>query len=161
VALWDYISFPMADDGDLDRVNRLLAAEHGLCVVSLVRPDGTVSSSVVNAGPLPHPVGGAMVLAFVVSGSAYKRTRLRQEPRVTVTARSGWEWQAVDGVAELIGPLDRHPGTDVDVPGLLRDIFRAAGGTHSDWAEFDRVMAAEQRTAVLVTPNRVYGNPGA
>jgi hypothetical protein len=159
--LWDYIPFPMTDDGDLQRINRLLAAEHGLCVVSLVRPDGTVSSSVVNAGPLPHPVGGAMVLAFVVSGSAYKRTRLRKEPRLTITARSGWEWQAVDGVAELIGPVDPHPSEPVDVPALLRDIFRAAGGTHSDWAEFDRVMAAEQRTAVLVTPKRVYGVVGS
>ena len=151
----------MADDGDLDRVRRLLAAEHGLCVVSLVRPDGTVSASVVNAGLLPHPVGGATMLAFVVSGSAYKRTRLRREPRLTVTARSGWEWQAVDGSAELIGPLDPHPSAPVDVPALLRDVFRAAGGTHSDWAEYDRVMAAEQRTAVLVTPSRVYGNAGA
>jgi hypothetical protein len=37
-------------------------------------------------------------------------------------------------------------------------VFRAAGGTHSDWAEFDRAMADEQRTAALVTPTRVYGN---
>ena len=78
-----------------------------------------------------------------------------------MTARSGWEWQAVDGSAELIGPLDPHPSAPVDVPALLRDVFRAAGGTHSDWAEYDRVMAAEQRTAVLVTPSRVYGNAGA
>ena len=70
----------MADDGDLDRVRRLLAAEHGLCVVSLVRPDGTVSASVVNAGLLPHPVGGATMLAFVVSGSAYKRTGCGASP---------------------------------------------------------------------------------
>jgi len=64
----------------------------------------------------------------------------------------------VDGSAELIGPLDPHPSVSVDVPALLRDVFRAAGGTHSDWAEYDRVMAAEQRTAVLVTPKRIYGN---
>ena len=44
------------------------------------------------------------------------------------------------------------------MPALLRDIFTAAGGTHEDWDEYDRVMAAERRTAVLVTPTRVYGN---
>ncbi len=156
-----YIPVVMADDGDLGAVRRLLAAEHGLCVVSLVRPVGTVSSSVVNAGLLPHPVGGTTVLGFVVSGAAYKRARLQREPRLTVTVRVGWEWQAMEGRAELIGPLDPHPTAPLDVPALLRDVFRAAGGTHSDWDEYDRVMAAEQRTAVLVAPTRVYGNAGA
>jgi hypothetical protein len=148
----------MADDSNLDQVRRLLGADHGLSVVSLVRPDGSVSSSVVNAGLLPHPVDGNTVLGFVVRGASYKCRRLRLEPRLTVTVRVGWEWQAVDGGAELIGPLDPHPTSGVDVPGLLRAVFRAAGGTHSDWAEFDRAMADEQRTAALVTPTRVYGN---
>jgi PPOX class probable F420-dependent enzyme len=148
----------MPNDVNLDQLRRLIGIDHGLAVVSLVRPDGTVSSSVVNAGLLPHPVGGATVLGFVVQGSAYKRRRLRIEPRVTVTVRAGWEWQAVEGAAELIGPLDPHPTAGVDVPELLRAVFRAAGGTHPDWAEYDRVMAEEQRTAVLVTPARVYGN---
>ncbi len=40
------------------------------------------------------------------------------------------------------------------LPGLLRDVFAAAGGTHADWDEFDRVMAAERRAAVLVEPTR-------
>ena len=37
-------------------------------------------------------------------------------------------------------------------------VFSGAGGTHDDWDEFDRVMAAERRTAVLVMPRRVYSN---
>jgi len=37
---------------------------------------------------------------------------------------------------------------------LLREIFTAAGGTHDDWDTYDRVMAEERRTAVLVTPER-------
>jgi len=36
-------------------------------------------------------------------------------------------------------------------------VFTACGGTHDDWNEYDRVMA-EQRTAVLVTPTRIYSN---
>jgi hypothetical protein len=155
-----YISLSMASDAELDHVRRLIGSDHGLSVVSLVRPDGSVSSSVVNAGLLPHPVGGATVLGFVVRGSSYKRKRFRVEPRVTVAVRAGWEWQAVEGQAELIGPLDPHPSGPVDVPELIRAVFRAAGGTHPDWDEFDRVMADEQRTAVLVTPTRVYGNAG-
>jgi len=46
------------------------------------------------------------------------------------------------------------------VPQLLRDVFSAAGGTHDDWDEYDRVMADEDRLAVLVRPERVYSNPG-
>jgi hypothetical protein len=37
-------------------------------------------------------------------------------------------------------------------------VFTAAGGTHDDWATYDRVMAAEGRTAVLVEPRRVYAS---
>jgi hypothetical protein len=40
----------------------------------------------------------------------------------------------------------------------LRQVFRAAGGTHDDWDEYDRVMAADRRAAVLVTPQRVLTN---
>ena len=32
----------------------------------------------------------------------------------------------------------------------------AAGGTHDDWDTYDAVMASERRTAVLMTPERVY-----
>jgi PPOX class probable F420-dependent enzyme len=143
----------------IDELRRLIASDHGLSVVSIVRPDGTVSSSVVNAGLLAHPAGGSTVLGFVVRASSYKCARLRIDPRVTVTVRAGWEWQAVEGTAELVGPLD--PAGDVDIAALLRDVFRVAGGSHDNWDEYDRVMATEQRTAVLVTPMRVYGNAGA
>jgi hypothetical protein len=52
----------------------------------------------------------------------------------------------------LAGPDDELPGLEsVQVPQLLRDVFTAAGGTHDDWDEYDRTMAAERRTAVLVT----------
>ena len=61
----------------------------------------------------------------------------------------------VEGPARVVGPNDAS--TD-DLPALLREIFRAAGGTHDDWDEYDRVMAAEGRTAVIVEPARVFTN---
>jgi PPOX class probable F420-dependent enzyme len=143
---------------DLTHVRRLLGLELGLGVVSVARPDGTVASSFVNCGLFPHPITDATTVAFVVRENAYKTRRLRRDPRVTVTVTARWEWQAVEGTAELIGPRDPHPDASIDVPTLLRDIFKAAGGTHDDWDEYDRVMAAEQRLAVLVTATRVYGN---
>lgn len=36
--------------------------------------------------------------------------------------------------------------------------FVAAGGTHEDWDEYDRVMAEQRRTVVLLDPTRIYSN---
>jgi len=143
----------------LDAVQRLGAAEAGLVVVSTSRPGGSVQSSVVNAGVLPHPLSGDEVVGLVAQGDSLKLKNLRDRPRATVVFRSGWEWAAVEGPAELAGPDDALPGLDPDsVRRLLRDVFTAAGGTHDDWDTYDRVMAEERRTAVLIRPERVYGH---
>jgi hypothetical protein len=115
---------------------------------------------VVNAGVLDHPVTGRPVVGLVAMGSSRKLANLRARPAITVVVRAGWEWAAAEGEAELAGPADPLPGlADGALPGLLRDVFKAAGGTHDDWAEYDRVMAREGRTAVLVEPRRLYANP--
>jgi len=146
---------------DLSAATDLLGTEQGLCVISLTRPNGTVSSSLVNVGPLEHPGGGGVVLGLVAKASAYKCRRLRVAPRATVTITRGWRWQAVEGAVTLIGPFDPHPAVAPEqLPALLRMVFAAAGGTHDDWDHFDRVMADEQRTAVLLVPDRVYGIAG-
>jgi PPOX class probable F420-dependent enzyme len=145
--------------GDLDLVRRLVDAEHGLAVVSTTRADGSVHSSLVNAGVLADPSGSGPVVGAVVLGGAVKLAHLRRTGTATLTFRSGWEWVSVDGPARIIGPDD--PAEDVDtaaLPGLLRDVFTAAGGTHEDWDEYDRVMATERRAAVFITPTRIIGN---
>jgi PPOX class probable F420-dependent enzyme len=142
---------------NLDRVRELAAADNGLAVVFTTRADGTGQASVVNAGVLEHPVTGQPVVALVARGDSVKLRHLRRRPETTVVFRAGWEWIAVEGIADLVGPDDPLVGIEpAALPQLLRDIFTAAGGTHDDWAEYDRVMAAERRTAVLVVPARVY-----
>lgn len=138
----------------------LIPGDHGLCVVSTLRPDGTIQSSVVTAGVLPHPLTGVPVVGLVARGDARRLGYLRKNPRATILVRAGWEWTAVEGPAQLAGPADPLPGIDADgIRILLRDIFTAAGGTHDDWETYDRVMAEERRTAILITPERVYTNP--
>ena len=145
---------------DLADFSRLVAREHGLCVVSTLRPDGTIQASVVNAGVLDHPVTGRPVVGLVAQGGSRKLANLRARPQLTIVVRAGWEWAAAEGPAELAGPSDPLPGLDAAaLPALLRAVFTAAGGTHDDWATYDRVMAAEGRTAVLIEPSRVYSNP--
>jgi PPOX class probable F420-dependent enzyme len=128
----------------LDDFQRLVPRENGLSVVSTTRSDGTVQASVVNAGVYDGRV------AFVARGGTRKVANLKARSRATVVLRAGWEWVAVEGNAEVRGPDG--------VADLLRDIFKAAGGTHENWDEFDRVMKEEGRVAVLVAPERVYSN---
>ena len=144
---------------DLDLVRRLAAADQGLAVLATTRPDGSVHTSLVNAGVLDHPVTGAPCVGLVARGDAGKLAHLQKTGRAAVVFRAGWEWVSVEGPVELIGPGDHHGGFAPEgLPGLLRAIFSAAGGTHDDWVEYDRVMASEGRTAVLVDPVRITGN---
>ncbi len=129
-----------------------------LAVISTARADGTIQTSLVNAGVLADPETGRRVVGFVTYGRA-KLGNLRARPQVTVTFRAGWEWAAVEGRARIIGPDDPAAGMEADRLRLLRrDVFTAAGGSHDDWDEYDRVMAAERRAVVLVTPTRIYSN---
>jgi hypothetical protein len=133
----------------LEEFARLVEGDHGLAVVSTLRPDGTIQSSVVNAGVLPHPVTGEQVVGLVSRGDAHRVANLRARPRASA-----------EGPVELAGPDDPLPGVDAErLRLLLREIFTAAGGTHDDFAAYDRVMAEERRVAVLVSPARTSPRP--
>lgn len=145
---------------DLADFAALVRGDHGLCVVSALRADGTIGSSVVNAGVLAHPVTGQQLVAFTTRGWARKLARLRARPRATIVVRAGWRWAAAEGPVQIAGPDDPLPGFEPErLPGLLRDVFTAAGGTHDDWPTYDRVMADERRAAVMIIPERAYSNP--
>lgn len=145
----------------IDDVRRLVALDHGLANLSTVRRDGTVHTTVVNAGVIDHPVTGQPVAAFVGRAGTLKLHHLRNAPAATLCWRAGWAWCTAEGTAELLGPEDRLAGVEPEaLPNLLRTIYSASsGGEHQDWADYDRVMAAERRVAVLLTPRRIYVNP--
>ena len=142
----------------LDDAMALAAREQFLAVVSTLRADSTIQSSLVNAGVLDHPVTGDPALAFVTYGAA-KLRNLRDRPQVAVTFRSGWSWATIEGRAELIGPDDPHPQIDPErYRLLLREIFTAAGGQHDDWDAYDKTMVEQGRVAVFVAASRIYSN---
>ena len=145
----------------LDDLRRLGGNNEGIVVVAVTRTNGTVASTMVNAGIVIHPTDGTQVVGMVIRGGSGKQRMLRKRPRATVTFLHGWRWATVEGSVELIGPDDPYPDMDDKaIAGLLRDIYTAAGGTHDDWDEYDRVMVEERRMAVLVRPERIYGLPG-
>jgi PPOX class probable F420-dependent enzyme len=142
----------------LEEAAALARPERGLVVISTLRSAGTIQSSLVNAGVLPHPATGETVLGLVTAGRI-KLANLRARPQITATFRNGWQWAAVEGLAELAGPDDPQPWLDAEgLRQLRREIFTAAGGEHDNWDEFDRVMAEERRAAVLIRPDRIYSN---
>ena len=142
---------------DLTPFINLVPLDHGLSVVVTRRADHTPHTTVVNAGVLPHPLTGSGSLAFVARGGTRKLAHLRADPTIALVVRAGWQWTAVEGTAQLIGPDDPDPDvTSERLRLLLREIFTAAGGTHDDWDTYDQVMRDERRTAVVVAPTRVY-----
>ena len=145
--------------GNLDHVARLSAADHGLAVFTVARPDGSVHASVVSAGVLDDPVDGSPGVAAVVGGGTRKLDLLRQVGRATLVFKDGFDWSAVAGPIRLIGP-DDGAEYGLEVLPTIRSVFEAAGGTHENWAEFDRVMAAERRCAVFVRADAVSSNAG-
>ncbi len=134
------------------------AADHNLAVCATTRSDGSVHASVVSAGVINDPVDGAPGVALVAAGDSLKLRLLRKNKRATLVFKSGFQWVAVSGPVRLVGPTD---GSEfgLDVPQTIRDVFRAAGGSHEDWTEFDRVMADERRCAVFVRADLISSNP--
>src|SRR6266540_4743786 len=84
---------------DLTDFARLVTLDNGLCVVSTLRGDGTIQSSVVNAGVLDHPLTGRPVVGLVARGGSRKLANLRARPQATIVVRAGWQWAAAEGPA--------------------------------------------------------------
>lgn len=147
----------------LERAAQLSAREGGLAVAVTSNADGSVQASVVNAGVLDHPVTGERIVGFASRGRTRKLRNLRERPRVTVVFRSGWEWVAVEGDADIAGPDDHLEGLEpAELPALLREVYAAAvGGTAEQWVGLDAAIAAERHAAVLVRVARTYSNPAA
>ena len=143
----------------IEDVKAKLALETGLAVISTTQADGRVLSSVANCGVVDHPITGVPTVALVSAAGAARLSHIRRGSEVTITIRRGWTWVAVTGPADIVGPDELPDGIDADdLRLLLRQIFQAAGGTHDDYDEYDRVLAAERRAAVFVTANRILGN---
>ena len=142
----------------LDEAMHIAKKEQFLAVVSTLRADGSIQSSLVNAGVLQHPLTGDEAVAFVTYG-AVKLGNLRNRPQIAISFHADWSWATIEGAADIIGPDDPQPMIDTEqLRAILRDVFKAAGGEHDDWDQYDRTMVEQRRAAVFVTPTRIYGN---
>ena len=140
---------------DLDRLEELAQREQHLAVLITLNDDGSPQVSVVNCAIITDPRSSEPCVA-VVAARGRKTKNLRHRPLATVVVRAGWEWIAVTGAATLVTADDVDDS--LGFAQLLRDIFHAAGGHHDNLDEYDRVMAAERRCAVLIRPDRFSTN---
>jgi hypothetical protein len=142
----------------LDLVADVATTAGHLAVLSVVRPDLRIHASLVSAGLLDDPATGQPVVAAVVIGAARKLRYLRTSGRGCFVFTHSFRWVAVEGPVRLQGPDDPASGVEADTASLIRSVFLAAGGTHDDWGEFDRVMAEDRRCAVLLSPRSISTN---
>jgi PPOX class probable F420-dependent enzyme len=143
---------------DLDQLRHLASAANHLAVVATTRADGTIHASLVSAGVIDDPVTGEPSVGLVIGGGTTKLRHLRRARRGAAVFQAGGRWVSVEGPARLVGPDDLDGGVGAgDVATVLRAVFVAAGGTHDDWAEYDRVMAEQRRVAVFIQAERVLG----
>ena len=113
----------------------------------------------VSGGVMADPVRSSLAVAAVVMGRARKLAYLRTSGRAAATFVHGFEWVTAEGPIAIVGPDDPHEAVPAGaLPQLLRDVFTAAGGTHEDWSEYDRVMAEERRAAIFIQVERTYRN---
>jgi len=111
----------------LEDVTQFLASETGLATISTTQIDGRVLSSIANCGVIQNPLTGSDCVALVSAGRAARLDHVRRGSEVTIAVRRGWNWLAVTGKADLIGPSDPASGFDAEALRLLlREIYETS-----------------------------------
>ncbi len=135
---------------ELSEALPFLEANH-LAVVSTVGASGRAQATVVSAGLVDGQV------SFVSRGETIKVRNARRSGQcsITVINPENTRYVTVQGAASVHGWNDTDEAT---LLGLLRKAYSGAGRPPESWNDFDASMREEQRTVVLVTPERVYGS---
>ena len=96
-------------------------------------------------------------VSFVSRADTVKVRNVRRSGQCSVTLINpdNRRYVTVQGAASVHSWDNTDEATLLD---LLRSAYGAAGRPPESWADFDSSMREEQRTVVLVTPERVYGS---
>jgi len=135
---------------DFDEVLPFLQANH-TAIVATVGASGSAQSTVVSAGPYDGRIG------FVSRARTLKVKNASRRGRATVTILrpSDNRYVTVEGPATVHGWDNTGRA---ELLKLLRTVYSAVGRSPDRWQDFDGTMEEEQRTVVLVSPQRVYGS---
>ena len=130
---------------------REFVAENRRGVLTTFRRDGAAQLSIITVGPYRE---GA---AFTTTEERAKLHNLRRNPRCSLlVAREDWSAYIVLQGAAQVFSAGNTDGEELRL--LLQEVFRtAAGREHPNWAEYDRAMAEQRRSAIVVVPEHIYG----
>jgi PPOX class probable F420-dependent enzyme len=135
---------------DFDEVLPFLKENH-TAVVATITSSGSAQATVVSAGLFQGQI------AFVSRGNTMKVKNALQRGRATVTVLRPTDNRYVT----IEGPALVHGWGNTSRPDLLlllRKVYTTTGRPPDRWEDFDGAMEKEQRTVVLVSPQRVYGS---
>jgi PPOX class probable F420-dependent enzyme len=126
-----------------DGLNGFIADRHRW-VLSTTRADGRPQMSLVTGGLLPSGQ-----LAVATYPERVKAGNARRNPLVSVGVMGDEfndAWVQIDGTAEVIDmPAAAEP---------LVEYFRAISGEHSDWDDYRRAMAEQNKCLIVIEPTR-------
>lgn len=137
---------PAGRDPAVRRALDFLAENHHAVLVTH-RSGGGLQTSPVAAG-----VDAERRIVVSTPSRTVKARNLRDDPQATLCVMTDvWfgPWAHVDTDAEVVGQPDALP--------LLEDYYRRLAGEHPDWADYRRVMVAEDRVLLRLTPRHAAG----
>lgn len=113
-------------------------------VVSTTRSDGRPQMSLVTGGVTAD---GRLAIASYPSRVKVKNAKINSAVSVLVMGDEfNSEWVQIDGSAEV---LDMPEAAD----GLV-EYYRCISGEHPDWDEYRQAMADQDKSVILITPER-------
>jgi PPOX class probable F420-dependent enzyme len=135
---------------ELSEATPLLRDNH-TAVVSTVGPSGKVQNTVISTALFDGKV------AFASRPDTVKVRNIQHTGRATVTVikLDTRRYVTVEGPAVVKEWDEKAAAQQI---ALLRDVYTAMGRPPEKWDDFESSMRSEQRSVVLVTPERVYGS---
>ena len=123
---------------------------HG--VLTTFRMSKAAQMSIVTCGPVTNGVGFSSTL-----DKAKIANLLRDNSCTLLISSPDWRnYIVLEGHATIFCPGLSDPE---ELRMSLRGIYRSASGKeHPNWEEFDQVMVADKRVAVIVEPEHHYGS---
>ncbi|MEV0356589.1 PPOX class F420-dependent oxidoreductase [Nocardia sp. NPDC050697] len=120
-------------------------------VLTTLRRDGRPQLSNVL-----HVTGADGRIRISITADRAKYPNLRRQPwaALHVTDASFGSYAVLEADAELTA-IATDPG-DAAVDALV-DYYRAGSGEHPDWDDYRRVMVADRRVLLTLSPTRAYG----
>ena len=133
-----------------DSVKQFAAKNHQ-GVLTCFRKNGMPQMSIVTCGPYRDGV------AFSTTASRAKLLNLQQDARCSlmISKQDWWGYVVLEGKATILSPDNTLAD---ELRDALREVYKTATNTeYSNWPEYDQAMVDDNRAAVIVVPEHVYG----